>query len=73
MANIGDKVTYFHGKEDNRFHEGKDSHPAEVKVAYNDDSVDLVILNDEGNGTIPVKNVLHKKDKSRNKDSAYCA
>lgn len=71
MANIGDKIKYFHGKDDNRFHEGIDSHDAEICEVGENNTVSLVILNDEGVGTIPVKNVPHKKDKKRNKDAAY--
>jgi hypothetical protein len=72
MATVGDTVTYVHGKNDNPFFDDVKEHKAVLlALVIETNTADLAILNADGNPTIPISGVPHKKDKTRDQDSAY--
>lgn len=72
MATVGDKVIYAHGKNDNPFFDNVKEHEAVLlALVIETNTADLAILNADGNPTIPISGVPHKKSKERDKDAAY--
>jgi len=71
MTKIEDIIKYYHGRDDNRFHEGCEFHDAIVVSIDADEMVDIGILNEAGNPTIPVSNVRRYADPQRQLHSAF--
>jgi len=71
MPQINDVVKYHYGKNDTSFFGNELYNDALVVEVLSDDELNLIVINKAGNPTIPVSNVLHKKTKGRDKNSAF--